>query len=410
MTEQAKLSVRDANVLTLALENTLLVAAKARSVNYELFFQVRALRDNLDSTLKEFRELLRVIQTIPELEFFNHAYQCAFGHRNKVDFYFLVGWLISRAQQVGAKQTIKDLARYLDVDTVKLIEIVTIDGLKVNSKIKLGDYKLISWSDIKETDTKFQMNARGFFSGVSPDAAIIQQHEVPRTHLRLWEQHQEGFPKSLEPILDMLYCITAVVDVGIRIIYYWFEPEPWVPWKVRSNTFEIDSGTFSSPIELSPEITPRLRKFLSQFQTLDENKKLRFRTPLDRLNRSYLVGDNVGKAIELGIALESLYAPMKLSEGIANAIRVRAARFLGGSFGERQKIVEILKDVYDLRSLAIHTGRFDTKNKWRDDTAVSEVLKEGQRLVARSLIKVISNGEPKWEDFDIASDSYKTTV
>lgn len=402
MTEQVKLSVTDARALTKSLESTLLVSAKARSVSSELFFQVEALRDNSDSTLNEFRELLKVIQAIPALQFFDQSYQYALGYRNKVDFYFLIGWLISRAQQVGAKQTIKDLTKYLVADTVRLTEILAIDGVKVTTEIKLGEYKLVDWSSITETDTKFQMRARGLFSVAFPDAAFIRQHIVPKTHL---PKYPQSLPKSLEPVLDMLYCVTASVGEGIRIIHYWSEPEPWVPWKIIPHTFRIDSRSFYTPVELSSKMITQIRKCLSGFQTLDDNTKLRFRIPLDRLNRSYLARDSVGKAIELGIALESLYAPTKLSEGIANTIRIRAARFLGGSLEQRQKIVETLKDVYDIRSLAIHTGRFDAegaKKKWRDDTVVSEVLKEGQRLVARSLIKMISKEEPKWEDFDIA--------
>jgi hypothetical protein len=39
--------------------------------------------------------------------------------------------------------------------------------------------------------------------------------------------------------------------------------------------------------------------------------------------------------------------------------------------------------------------------KWRDDVLVRKVLEDGQRLVGQSLVKVILNGEPNWEDFDI---------
>ena len=249
------------------------------------------------------------------------------------------------------------------------------------------------------------MNAKGLFNGVVPDAAITRKHEVPRIHLRLWEHQQEIFPMSLEPVFDILRCITTVTGGGVRVIYHWFEPQDWMPWKVTTNTFGIDSGIFPFPIELSSEMITQIRKCLSCFQTLDDNMKLRFRIPLDRLNRSYLVRDSVGKAIELGTALESLYAPTKLSEGIANTICVRATRFLGGRVEERQKVVRLLKDVYDLGSLAVHAGRFDVEgknNKWRDNTKVSEVLNAGQMLVAQSLIKMISKEEPKWEEFDIA--------
>lgn len=59
--------------------------------------------------------------------------------------------------------------------------------------------------------------------------------------------------------------------------------------------------------------------------------------------------------------------------------------------------------MYDLRSRAVHTGRFDAGNpkKWRNNEKVTKALEEGQKLVGRSLIKVILEGEPDWESFDI---------
>ena len=53
-------------------------------------------------------------------------------------------------------RTIKDLAKYLVADTVKLTEVVAIDGLKVSSKIKLGDYNLINWASVPRLTPNFK--------------------------------------------------------------------------------------------------------------------------------------------------------------------------------------------------------------------------------------------------------------
>jgi hypothetical protein len=101
-----------------------------------------------------------------------------------------------------------------------------------------------------------------------------------------------------------------------------------------------------------------------------------------------------------------LYAPSKLSEGISFAVRTRAARFLGGSLEERKTTSQNVRDVYDLRSLAVHAGRFDTEHasrKWRDEAKVRLALAQGQRLVAESLMRVIESGEPNWADLDIGA-------
>lgn len=391
--------------MQLALERALLVAAKARSADYGLFFQIPLLGDgNSPSTaVKELRELFNVISATPALEFFSHARQCALGNIEVINFRFLALWLISRAQLVGAKQAVNDLIRYLEAETIEITEILAVDGFSVEKKIELGEYELIAWEDVAMTDTKWQVMARSLFGRNVPTSVIVRQHKVQRRHDRPWDSSAPNVRPSIEPALDILRCVTALAGAGFRLLHYWFEPEEWAPWAVSSSNFGVDSTASPWRIDLTEALAPHINKSVASFRNLDENTQLRLRVPLDRLNRSYLAGmRSVDKAIELGIALESLYAPTKLSEGIAYAVRTRAARFLGGTFEERRSTVKLLTDVYDLRSRAVHTGRFDAESKkWLDETRVRAVLESGQSLVGRSLVKAIQEGEPNWEEFDI---------
>jgi Apea-like HEPN len=404
MTNQVQMTDSEEVELINALASTLPIAAKARSVDWGLLFQITALRD--DSALKEIRDLHNLVKKISALEFFDCAYQYALGQEEKVDSRFLVQWLISRGQQVGADETIKNLIRYLNSETIEVTEILAFDGFDVKENIKIGDYELIAWNNLAMTDTKYQVAVRGLYSGREPTAVLIQHHEIQKVHIRPWDHARPYVPHSIEPALDVLRCITAIVGGGFRLRHYWFEPVEWAAWAVNLSTFGVDSTTILHSVAINVVDVRSIRECVSHFSALDENCRLRLRMPLDRLNRSYLAGmRSVDKAIELGIALESLYAPTKLNEGIAFAVRTRAARFLGGSFEERQETVKTLRDVYDLRSRAVHSGRFDADNskKWRDTEKISNVLEEGQKLVGRSLIKVVLEGEPDWEKFDIAN-------
>ena len=391
--------------LVAALECALSVAAMARSVDHGLLFQILALRDAPDSAPKEFRELLSVVQATPGLEVFDHAYVGAIGHRARVNSRFLVQWLISRGQQVGSKQAVNDVARYLDSETIEVTAILAIDGFTVERSIELGEYDLVAWDSVVMTDTKWHVAARELFGGETPTAAVIQRLEVRRVHVRPWDSPGPNVPLPIEPALDVLRCVTAVAGTGFRLLHYWLEPEERVPWPVNCSTFGVDSTTHPWPTDLREAVVSQLLESVSHLRKLDESNRLRLRVPLDRLNRSYLAGmRNVDKAIELGIALESLYAPAKLSDGIAFAVRTRAARFLGGSPDERRRTARTLRDVYDLRSRAVHAGRFDAveaSKKWRDEALVVQVLEEGQRVVGQSLVKVIQEGAPNWEEFDI---------
>jgi hypothetical protein len=300
MSDQKRLTSTEEATLIATIEGALLVAAKARSVGHGLFFEILALRDSPNSALKELRELLSVVQAIPALEIFVHAYQCALGHWKDVDFPFLVQWLISRGQQVGAKQTVNDVVRYLDSETIEVTAILAIDGVGIERNIELGEYELVAWKNVAMTDTKFQVAVRGLFGGEIPTAAVIQRHEIQRTHVRPWDNPDPNAPLSIEPVLDVLRCVTAVAGTGFRLLHYWLEPQEWAPWAVSRSTFGVDSTTIPWPSELNEAVVPQLRETMSHFRNLDESSRLRLRVPLDRLNRSYLAGmRSVDKAIEV---------------------------------------------------------------------------------------------------------------
>ncbi len=382
-----------------ALACALTVAAKARSADWGLFCQVITLRDDPGSALKELRGLHNLVQSIPALEFFNHACQYTLGYQKDVRFHFLVEWLISRGQQVGAEQAIKDLIRYLNADTIEVTEILAIDGFDVKENIKIGDYELIAWNNLAMTDTKFQIAVRGLFGGRDPTAALIQRHEIQRVHVRLWDRYIPDVFPSLESALEVLRCITAIAGGGFCLLHHWFEPPEWAAWGVCRSSFGVDSTTILHSVSLNESDVPKLHECVSHFRALDENSRLRLLVPMDRLNRSYLTGmRHVDKAIELGIAFESLFSPIKLTENITSTVCNRAEKFLGGTRKERRKINNTFRDIYDLRSRSVHTGRFDAggSDKWSDYQKVCDVLEEGQRLVGRSLVKVILEGKPDW--------------
>jgi hypothetical protein len=403
----ALLSDSEQAALTAALVRALVVAAKARSADSALFFQFVVLRDDPARAPAELRELLEVVAAIPALEIFIHAQQVALGNHVRVGFHFLSQWLVARAQQVGCDQAVADLLRYLKADAFEVSIILAVDGVVVDQTIKLQDYELVSWEELTQSETKWQIAARASFSGTWPTAALVQRRCIERAHLRPWDPMPTDPPQLIEPMLDILRCVTAVAGAGIRLLHYWFEPPEWAPWAVSRSTFGVDTSVLGHYSKPDGAAQRRLVSCVSCFLDKSESDRARLRVPLDRLNRSYLLGmRSVDSAIELGVAIEALYAPSKLSEGIGFAVRTRAAKFLGGSLEDRKRILAAIRDVYDLRSLAVHAGRFDVEHasrKWRDEAKVRLALAQGQRLVAESLMRVLEEGEPAWEDLDIGA-------
>jgi Apea-like HEPN len=407
MPDKIQLEAHEKETLTTALEAAVSVAPLQRTSSHDLFWQITNLYQSPDEAHKELRELLDAIKKIPALDLFEDARQNALGiFFDKVNFYSLIRWLVSRSQQVDATQAVDDLVKYLAAETLDVQVILGIDGFDVKDKIKVGGYELVPWKDVRSTDTKYNIAVRSIHERKYPTAAIILHKTITRRHIRFWDAEGYEVPLSIDPALDILRCIAAEIGVGFRILNLWLEPPDWAPWGTALIHFSVDSTGMLLHKTITAEDELQIDAIVSKLNVMSEIDKLRLRVPLNRLNQSYLAYPTpVNMAIELGIALESLYAPTKLSEGIGFAVRTRAARFLGGSIEERKILVKTLRDVYDLRSRAVHSGRLDSGDnpkKWIDQTKVFKTLDERQNLVGKSLIKLIKDGEPDWEEFDIS--------
>jgi hypothetical protein len=391
--------------LRVALDSALLVSSKVRSADMGFFFQTIGLRDSPSSSSSKLLEFYQLLQSTPDLEHFSVAKQKTLSYVEQVDFRFILTWLISRAQQVGAAQTIQDLSKYLTTNSIEIKEILTFSGINVDESVTLGDYELVSWNDIQYTDTKYDIARRGFY-GHLPTAALVCKHVVEVKYYRPWDAYPYTW-HPIEPILDTLRCLTAMVGCGYRLENYWFEPPEWAAWKVPSSNFGVDHSSILHSKPLEADSISEVLSCMQKFNQMDENQKQRYRLPLDRLNLSYLKEFvSVDSVIELGIALESLYAPQKIPEGIGFAIKSRAARFLGDTEAYRQEISDTLKKTYDLRSRAVHSGRFDSGQppSWMKDLQkVNEIIEKGRNIVGKSLVKMIQFGEPNWEKFDIGN-------
>ena len=116
----------------------------------------------------------------------------------------------------------------------------------------------------------------------------------------------------------------------------------------------------------------------------------RLNVTIDRWIRSYEDRLLVDKFIDLGIALESLYL-----DGIRDELRFRlalhAAWHLGTNVAERQRMMRDFRDVYDLRSSAVHSGSVE------DTKTTRGLLSRTQEFCRWAIINIIDGGRfPDW--------------
>ena len=117
---------------------------------------------------------------------------------------------------------------------------------------------------------------------------------------------------------------------------------------------------------------------------------------MNRLNLSLRRKFPVDAAIDLGIALETLYvSDLPRDATIGFTLRVRASRYLSTGKTERKQVFRALRQLYKLRSRAAHTGEIPVVV---DGIPASEVLGECSRLAAQTISRFVRYGEPDWTD------------
>jgi hypothetical protein len=75
-------------------------------------------------------------------------------------------------------------------------------------------------------------------------------------------------------------------------------------------------------------------------------------------------------------------------------LKMRAARFLRNSESDRKQIYKFARDLYVLRSKAVHTRKVAPT---LHGEPVHEILREGFWLAADTTRRFIINGDPDWE-------------
>ena len=139
-------------------------------------------------------------------------------------------------------------------------------------------------------------------------------------------------------------------------------------------------------------------KLFRRFQKMNSPEQKVMRVALDRLNNALRRQNLVDKAIDLGIALEVL-----LLHGISAGDRgemgyrssVRGATYLGKNKDERTKILKRLKDTYNMRSVAVHSGVLKGK---KGKKSPEKILEEAIRDIADIARKLINQGSfPDWD-------------
>jgi hypothetical protein len=124
---------------------------------------------------------------------------------------------------------------------------------------------------------------------------------------------------------------------------------------------------------------------------------------IDQLGRARLAASPVDRALDLGIAAEIafMHDHSPANTEIAHKIGSRAAWLIGRGVAEREAIFVEMKQLYQARSQAVHSGALSSKS--------IVDLESADRLVTRALLAILERGGfPNWNSLTLGGDGCKT--
>lgn len=339
--------------------------------------------------------LLERLRADPSLKMFDSNLQVVSNGAALITYEDLASWLVVRAEAAGAAQAVADLERYIATDNLPFLSVVAIAGATIDRSHSFGHgLTLMPWSEVPNSPyTEYVHNHFWPIPFITLSAAFVRREVLPRLHVAGTDTPPLT-PVDVQDHYDATLCLGLTIPFAPRAVANWVQGEDWMP--VMTGGYGVDLHTTrvrSHNIGVS-ECSLAAQHFMA-FKALSSEKRDALRLPLSRLNQAMLRPYPVDASIDLGIVLESLFLrDMPDDRGeISFRLRMRGARYLGGSKTERAELFRTIGDLYALRSGAAHTGRVPDTMR---GAPTSDLLSSGYTLAARALTRVIHEGEPDW--------------
>jgi len=332
-----------------------------------------------------------------------------FGYSSAFDSYGLAKWMIHRSGRAGTAEAIRNVVKFGSSDESEMVTVYAIGGVKVDRTHKLNkNMSIMPISELPESQQRNEM--LGLITGVSlqiqplrqrPVSGVVLNYKINVKTKRSEKLSKEWFARRREretELEEALLCMGIAWRGVVDLVAAWTQPAD-----------EKTPGIFptcmiSTHVSGAPRRIPRcidvpklvrVLKLLSEFQ--GDRKSLH--VPMKRLNSAMFQSHIADRAIDLGIALESLLMNESAAKGrsdnqeIRFKIGVRGAWLSGRNPDERHGQFKNIQKIYDLRSAAVHSGEIRSG----DFIKMTEQLDAGEDLSASLILKILENGRwPEW--------------
>jgi hypothetical protein len=350
--------------------------------------------------------LLEVLRRQPDLAIFDGALQCIGNSGQSASLSDLAAWLVRRAQDVGVERAASDLDVYISQPDFEGLEVVAVGGIRVPGRVTLyGDTEILPFEQLPMSLNADTTSGLGR-SGGKPHVVLCAPRRFVKHHGHDASQLTADVSRSQE-LVDLCAIITLTGPHSATPIGHWTQAAPQVPLGDLGSFLSLyrePYHAFLSPMLTTDQLHDAGELYAAFSQRLKIDAQEHLRVALDRFNRAKSRSRPVDSAIELGIALESLFLnDMTGDRGELNfRLRTRVARLLQSELEARRDVSGLVGYLYEIRSQAVHTGR--VRERRRGSYAnTRELLTAGYELTARAIRSLIERGGPiaDWTAIDL---------
>ena len=341
-------------------------------------------------------DLVSRLAQAPELAEFSGAMHSFGGGAMRITPESLANWLVLRAHSSSPSAAVDSIWEYVTSTSLTMTAVVAVGGVEVAEPIDMGQGTwLIPWSALSASSAKNSFDSSFLMSFAQrPRAALTRQFVLPKQVVHDGEPHVYH-SVDYHAHDDVLLLLTLVGPTSAFSVGYWVDPPHHAPIFGLGMTLPHIEG-YSPSRQLLPEAGERVQQLSTQWTVLSPARRDELRVPISRLNSAMRRTSPVDAAIDLGIALESFFlSDQSGTQGeMSFRIRMRAARWMGGTRADRERISKLANRLYETRSKAVHTGRLGSKQNLQE---IQALLTSGFSLVADSIAKALCGPAIDWE-------------
>ena len=325
--------------------------------------------------------------------------------------------IVRCAALFGISEIVDAVLRIVEGDAAKYTQVVVLDG--VSPSPRKEEVELWPGARLIEWDQAFG-NRRGESALGIPDALLMQTDQLDTNAFRFGGSTLLCIDRAGGPILRRaedaedgptggyipfsphklsteiaISALSLAINHPIVEICNWH----WFDAKVQSllgyrNELGLEQNMGGPKLMMGrlvgAKYAPIARNIHDGLSQQGVFEKLR--VPIQRWRRSKSATNGVDLAIDLRIALESLFLDQGNNAELSFRLALRAAWYLGAEGDERSKIFDAVRDAYNIGSKAVHTGE-------GYDDVIPANLAAAQDICLTSILRRIREGgkPPNWK-------------